>query len=261
MYDYYLGTMGFSYSAWKGVFYPAGAPVSDYLAYYSRAFNAVELDTTFYAVPRPAVVEQWASAVPAGFRFAAKTPRLITHEMGLADAGQFMDEFLEVMRRLGDRLGVILIQLPPGYTVEHRPRLEKFLGGLPEDIRFAVEFRHRTWYTPATAELLAARRIAWAATEYPHLPQQLTSTTDLLYIRWLGQRGSFRQYDREQVDRTPRLAWWWEQVQSHLGQTQAVYGFVNNDYAGYAPATCNRFKTLAGLPVKTVHQPEQGRLF
>jgi len=261
MTEFFLGTMGFSYGDWKGVFYPSGVPARDYLTYYGRIFNAVEMDTTFYAIPRPAVVQGWAAAVPENFRFTAKTPQSITHMMGLANAGQFMVEFIDTMRLLGDKLGVILIQLPPSYSIDKLSILAAFLKDLPVDIRFAVEFRHQSWYIKQTAELLAAHRIGWAATEYADLPHQITPTVDFIYIRWLGKHAAFRRYDHEQVDQGPRLTWWGEQIQHSLDHTRIVYGFFNNDYSGFAPATCNRFKIILDLPTVDYKQPVQGRLF
>ena len=261
MTEFFIGTMGFSYGDWKGVFYPSGIPARDYLAYYGRIFSAVEMDTTFYAIPRPAVVRGWADAVPGNFRFTAKTPQLITHEMGLTNSGQYMAEFINTMRFLKDKLGVILIQLPPKYTSDKLPILTTFLGNLPDDIRFAIEFRHRSWYSPQTAELLSAHCIGWVATEYADLPHQITLTADFTYIRWLGKHAAFRHYDREQVDRQQRLAWWREQIHHSLDRAQIVYGFFNNDYAGFAPATCNRLKILLELPLVDFKQPVQGRLF
>ena len=261
MTEFYLGTMGFSYGDWKGVFYPSGVPARDYLTYYGRIFNAIEMDTTFYAIPRPAVVQGWADVVPKNFRFTAKTPQSITHDMGLANAGQYMVEFIDTMRLLGDKLGVILIQLPPNYTIDKLPILAAFLKDLPIDIRFAVEFRHRSWYTAQTAELLAAHRICWAATEYADLPHQITPIVDFIYLRWLGKHAAFRRYDHEQVDRGPRVAWWGEQIKLSLDRAQIVYGFYNNDYSGFAPATCNRLKILLDLPTVDFKQPVQGRLF
>jgi uncharacterized protein YecE (DUF72 family) len=261
MIEFYLGTMGFSYRDWKGVFYPSGVPSRDYLTYYGQIFNAVEMDTTFYAIPRPAVVQGWAKAVPKNFRFTAKTPQSITHEMGLANAGQYMFEFINTMRLLGDKLGVILIQLPPNYAIDKLPILAVFLKDLPSDIRFAVEFRHRSWYAAQTAELLAAHRICWAATEYADLPHLITPTIDFIYLRWLGKHAAFRRYDHEQVDQGPRLAWWVEQIKHSLGRAQSVYGFINNDFSGFAPATCNRIKTLLDLPTVDFKQPVQERLF
>jgi uncharacterized protein YecE (DUF72 family) len=261
MTEYFLGTMGFSYRDWKGVFYPSGVPAREYLAYYGRIFNSVEMDTTFYAVPRPAVVKGWANAVPENFCFTAKTPQSITHEMGLVNTSQYMVEFIDTMRLLGDKLGVILIQLPPNYTIDNLSILAAFIKNLPVDIRFAVEFRHRSWYTDEISELLTAYRIGWVATEYGDLPHQITPTVDFVYIRFLGKHAAFRCYDHEQVDREPRLAWWSEYIQHSLDRAQIVYGFFNNDYSGFAPATCNHLKILLGLPTMDYIQPVQGRLF
>jgi uncharacterized protein YecE (DUF72 family) len=261
MTEFYIGTMGFSYEDWRGVFYPSGVPARDYLTQYARVFNAVEMDTTFYAIPRPAVVQGWAASVPDDFRFTAKTPQSITHAMGLANVGSFMTEFLNVMRLLGDKLSVILIQLPPRYTSDKLPTLTTFLDDLPDDIRFAVEFRHRSWYTPQINELLAEHQVGWAATEYVNMPHQIINTSDFLYIRWLGKHAAFRRYDHEQIDRGPRLTWWIEQVTHYLDRVQDVFGFFNNDYSGFAPATCNRLKGMFNLPTVNFQQPVQGQLF
>jgi len=261
MVEFYLGTMGFSYKDWKGVFYPPNVPAEDYLAYYSRFFNSVEMDTTFYAVPRKASVQGWAASVPDNFSFAVKTPQSITHQMGLANTQQFMDEFIGVMRLLGDKLGVILIQLPPSFSIDKLPTFTTFINQLPADVHFAVEFRHRSWYTGLIADLLSAHHICWAATEFGNLPHQITPTSEFLYIRWLGKRAAFRRYNLEQIDQGPRLSWWREQITSNLQNARMVFGYINNDYSGFAPATCNRIKTMFDLPTSTFQQPEQGRLF
>ncbi len=116
MVEWFLGTMGFGYDDWRGVFYPPGTTSRDYLTHYSRIFNSVEMDTTFYGVPRSAVVTQWAASTPDNFKFCAKLPRTITHEMGLIGTRGLVDEFIDAMRLLGDKLGVILIQFPPSFT-------------------------------------------------------------------------------------------------------------------------------------------------
>src|SRR5512145_2142009 len=105
MTDWLLGTMGFGYKDWQGVFYPAGVGTRDYLGFYSRIFNAVEMDTTFYGIPRLSTVEGWGASTPEGFTICAKTPRLITHELELVGASGYMKEFTDTMRSLGDKLG------------------------------------------------------------------------------------------------------------------------------------------------------------
>lgn len=275
MTKWYLGTMGFAYDPWRGVFYPDDVNARHYLAYYSPVFNAVELDTTFYGTPRESTVRQWAAQTPPEFRFCPKTPREITHERGLSlaqGAGDAMASFLDVMRVFGSRLGPVLIQLPPSFDARELPTLAEFLAPLPTDLRFAVELRHPSWYAlpetgptledwPSLKSLLANLHIAWVTLDYLALPKQITPTADFLYVRWIGQHGRFMQRGREEIDVSARLAWWWEQFQPSLPQVPTIYGFFNDDYAGYAPATCNRFKTLAGLPLVEPKIPQQGKLF
>ncbi len=118
MTDWYLGTMGFSYSDWAGPFYPETLAQRNFLKHYSRFFNAVEIDSTFYGTPRMATVQRWMANTPDDFRFCPKTPRMITHDKGLRGAHLDMADFILVMRELGEKLGVILIQLPPSYDAE-----------------------------------------------------------------------------------------------------------------------------------------------
>lgn len=266
MTDWYLGTMGFSYESWAGVFYSADLPPRNYLAHYSQTFDAVEIDSTFYGTPRPEVVQRWAAVTPDDFKFCAKTPRLITHELGLlGGAFEEMVTFLESIRLMEDKLGPVLIQFPPSFTIESYHALKGFLEKLPARERFAVEFRHGSWYTPTgeekTTQLLNEHQVAWAATQYPGLPVRIHLTARFLYIRWIGQHGSFKVHDRERIDRLPDLMAWWQLIQPTLDRVQEVYGFFNNDYAGHAPATCNRFKAIAGLPVEKPDLPAQGTLF
>jgi uncharacterized protein YecE (DUF72 family) len=268
MANWYLGTMGFGYKDWSGVFYPVTASSQDYLSYYSRSFNAVELDTTFYGSPRPSIARSWADSTPPGFRFCAKTPRSITHERGLVGAADLMFEFLSALQPLGEKLGVVLLQFPPSFDAQQSKILASFLGEIRADrraktVRLAVEFRHASWYTDRQkiASILGDHDVCWASTEYPDLPGELNRTTAFLYIRWIGQHGTYRTHERERVDQTRQLESWWQRLKDAAGQVENIYGFFNNDYAGHAPATCNRFKAIAGLPVHVPYLPKQGRLF
>jgi uncharacterized protein YecE (DUF72 family) len=232
-----------------------------YLAHYSQIFNAVELDSTFYGPPPVERVRQWAQTAPAGFKFCPKTPREITHDLRLIGAQPAMMTFLEAIGWLGDKLGAILIQLPPSFTAVEFDTIAAFLTSLPSDLRYAVEFRHPSWYVSETAELLKAQGMAWVSLDYLDLPKQIGLTTDFLYIRWLGEHGRFEQKNQEQIDATPELTWWWNYIQPHLGHVQTIYGFFNNDYAGFSPGSCNRFKSIAGLPITHPQLPQQDRLF
>lgn len=258
---WYLGTMGFSYEDWKGVFYPEGLEKREYLAYYSQFFNAVEMDSTFYGTPRPEYVQRWTQATPEDFVFCPKMPRQITHELRLQDAQQEVATFLQTMRLFEDKLGPILIQFPPDFTRGEIDILERFLDALPPDLRYAVEFRHRSWHATETGEMLQQRDMCWASTEYVHMPQRVYVTTDFLFIRWIGRHGTFDSKDRERVDKTTSLRQWLTDIEERQEDGfHTVYGFFNDEYAGFAPATCQRFKRLAGLPTKPLSPPQQARL-
>jgi uncharacterized protein YecE (DUF72 family) len=261
--EWRLGTIGFGYADWNGVFYPAGLKSSDRLSFYARHFDAVELDTTFHAAPTHERVKRWAAAVPDDFRFCVKTPKDVTHAPPpLSRRAGPMVEFLDVVRGFGGKLGVVLLQFPPSFDTAEARDLEKFLDALPTDLRYALELRHGSWNTDATAALLRDRRCCRVTGDYFDEPWEIRVTTDFLYVRWIGEHGRFPTLDREQVDATERLEWWKDRLaKATTPEVKAVWGLVNNDYSGYAVGTANRMKRLLGLPVKQVQDPRQGELF
>ena len=261
MTTWFLGTVGFSYKEWDGVFYPSQTPARRYLANYSKIFNAVELDSTFYGTPPVERVKQWAAVTPENFKFCVKTPRQITHEARLNNVQPEMMTFLETMRHLGPKLGAILIQLPPTLTSAARRTVIDFVENLPSGLSYALEVRHPSWFTDETADLLGQRGICWTSIDYLDLPKEVRPTTDFLYFRWLGRHGQFKQKDHEQIDVEPQLAQWQALIRPHLGRIKTIYGFFNNDFSGHSPQTCNRFKTLVGQAVVRPQLPQQGRLF
>ena len=246
-----LGTIGFGYSDWAGTFYPRGLKSSDYLGHYAQYFNAVELDTTFHATPPVERFRRWADVTPAGFRFCLKTPRTVTHEVAPDRAIGPMREFLDnAIGGLGDKIGVVAIQFPPHFEADQSASLEKFLAALPREIRFAVELRNRTWGTQRTLELLREYRCCLVAAEYLTKPAKIHVTTDFLYVRCIGEHERFAKLDHEQIDVSESLKWWQGQIEGAAEQVDTAWTFFNNDYSGYAVATCNRFKALVGEPVK-----------
>jgi uncharacterized protein YecE (DUF72 family) len=259
--NWYVGTMGFSYKEWHGTFYPEQVKAEERLSIYSQVFNGVEVDTTFYGVPKVETVTRWAAATPPEFVFCPKTPREISHELRPGEkAVAPMHAFLDVVRHLGDKLGPVLIQLPPDYAFTEIHHLAVFLRRLPADVRFAVEFRHRSWHATATGELLQERGACWASADYLYMPRRLYVTAPFVYVRWLGQRGRFGRTGFEQVDQTERLQAWWERIESRRQEFHTVYGFFNDDFAGHAPASANRFKAIVGLPTVSPQPPQQGSL-
>lgn len=264
MTDWYIGTMGFGYRDWQGAFYPEKLPKGQQLAYYVSRFNALEMDSTFYGTPRAETVARWRATAPAGFIFCPKAPREITHDLRLTGAaGDVLAVFVETMQTLGDRLGPILLQFPPDFHAEERAALAGFLPQLPAGARYAVELRHRSWWSDETAELLRANNVCWAAADYIYLPKEIRRTAGFLYIRLLGRHGQFDVKSREQVDKTEELRAWRGRVEAELESgpdVSAVYAFFNDDYAGHAPGTANRLRALLGMEVEE-GPPQQGRLF
>jgi uncharacterized protein YecE (DUF72 family) len=261
MTSWYFGTMGFSYKDWNGSFYPIGMRPRKYLKHYSKAFDAVEVDATFYGSPKPEVVQRWVADTPDHFMFCLKMPKVITHEMGLVSSTAYVQEFVDRVLLLGDKLGVVLIQFPPTFISSRLPILKSFIQDLPEDIRFAVEFRDQSWYTSKSAEVLKKNNICWAATEYKGLPKEVPKTADFLYIRFIGRHGRFSHFDKVRIDISKNLEWWHRRITDLAPNIGAVYGFFNNDYSGFAPATCNTFKSMLGMQTVDLESPKQRRLF
>lgn len=261
MSHWYLGTIGFSYKDWVGAFYPVGTTQRQYLPYYSKQFNSVELDTTFHSIPQQTTVQSWSDTSPSDFKFCLKTPRTITHDLGLIGAQGLMTEFLESLSPLKDKAGPILIQMPPAYSQENYSVVEKFFESLPHSNQYAIEFRHPSWYNENTTRLLSQYRVCWVAIDYPNIPMRFKPTTDFIYIRWIGINGLYQRHTYERVDKTNQLRSWLKAIDPFLDQIPEVYGFFNNDYAGFAAGTCKRFMLLAGLNDDEQNTPFQERLF
>lgn len=245
-----LGTMGFGYSEWDGVFYPNALKSTDKLEFYAKYFDAVELDTTFHAAPTRQRVTQWADSVPEQFRFCVKTPKAITHEAKLDLNVALMVDFLGTLESFGPKLGVVLLQFPPSFTHAEYDRFDVFLSRLPADVKLAAEFRHPSWERATdTQHLLQRHNVAWVAGDYADELQPVHTTSDFTYIRFIGVHDRYPLKHREEVDLTDRLLAWKNRIEPLAPPVETVWGFFNNDYSGYSIATCNRMKRLLGQPV------------
>ena len=244
-----LGTQGWSYVDWNGVFFPPGSKQEDRLPFYAEVFDTVELDTTFYHAPKGTIARSWERHTPAGFKFAAKLPRDITHDAGLRGTGEALAAFVRAMEPLGPKLGPLLAQLPAEFTREESrvSDLTAFLGTKPAHVQLAVEFRHASWHVPATWDLLRSHGVAVAWTEWRELPRVEEVTAPFLYLRWLGDRREIEKYDRVQVDRTDSFGSWEAALLRTLGDVREVFGYFNNHWAGHSPASANEMKKRLGL--------------
>jgi uncharacterized protein YecE (DUF72 family) len=177
------GTSGYSYKEWKGSFYPQDVAAADMLRHYAGKLPAVEINNTFYRLPRASVLETWAGQVPDDFRFAIKASRRITHMKRLKDAGDETTYLLDTLETLGERLGVVLFQLPPNLKKD-LPRLEEFIGLLNPDTRAVFEFRHPTWLDDEVFALLRQRGCALCIADVDDEPEpEIVATAPHGYLR------------------------------------------------------------------------------
>jgi uncharacterized protein YecE (DUF72 family) len=241
----YLGTSGWSYADWEGTLYPPGTTPAGRLAEYVKHFTTVEIDSTFYGTPKGTTVERWRNVAPRGFLFAAKFPQEVTHDRNLVGVEAETNAFLRTMAELGDRLGPLLLQLPPSFTVEGMGVLEDFLKGLPEGFRYAVEVRHRSWLGSDLTELLGEQGVALTLIDYPRMPRMEEATADFVYIRWLGDRREFPEgHTHLKKDRDDDLLWWAGIVDRFLQEGKTVFAYANNHYQNHSPSTLQRFLEL-----------------
>ena len=197
---FHIGTSGYSYKEWKGKFYPKDISADHMLSFYAERFDAVEINNTFYRMPKAEVLEAWASQVPASFTFALKAPQRITHFQRLKDAGKSVVEFLKVTAVLKEKSGAVLFGLPPNFKKDV-PRLREFLRVLPRRGRFAFEFRHESWMDEEVFDLLRQRRVALCMAEaedgietplietadWGYLRLRMVKYSDTELKRWIGQ--------------------------------------------------------------------------
>jgi uncharacterized protein YecE (DUF72 family) len=243
--DLYLGTSGWSYADWEGTLYPEALPSASRLAEYVKRFATVEIDSTFYGTPRRSTVEKWREIVPEGFLFAAKFPQEVTHESNLVGSEAETERFVRTMAELGDRLGPLLLQLPPSFDVGGMGVLEDFLKHLPEGFRYAVEVRHRSWLGSDLPEMLREHGVALTLIDYPRMPRMEEATAEFSYIRWLGDRREFPEgHTHLKKERDEDLLWWSDLVDRFLQEGRTVFAYANNHYQNHSPSTLERFLEL-----------------
>jgi len=255
-----LGTQGWNYPDWVGALFPPGTRPADFLRLYGRAFDTVEVDSTFYAVPPAKTVRGWAQRTPPDFVFALKLPREATHERRLRGADAVVAEFCDRARELGDKLGPILVQLGPDFGPDELPALEGFLPSLPTDLRFAVEFRQPGWVQRETWELLKTHGVAWALSDGRWIPRSTVlkllarPTAEFHYLRWMGPNRDLTDYSRVQVDRSGEIDAWVSALNSIDAPEMRVFGYVNNHFSGHSPATVRDLQRRLG---QTPTDPDQ----
>jgi uncharacterized protein YecE (DUF72 family) len=166
----------------------------------------------------------------------------ITDEQNLVGAEAEAESFINTMAELGDRLGPLLLQLPPSFDVEGMGVLKDFLKRLPEGFHYAVEVRHRSWLGSDLPEMLHKRGAALTLIYYPRIPRMQEATADFSYIRWLGDRREFPSgHTHFEKERDDDLRWWSELVGRFLQKSRTIFAYANNHYQNHSPSTLNRF--------------------
>lgn len=230
-----LGTSGWSYKEWEGIFYPDSKTPK--LSYYSRIFQTVEIDSTFYAYPSKGLVFGWARNTPENFQYSLKIPKLITHDKKLnLKSGVEIDlvKFLDLLAPLQNskKLGPLLIQLPPSFDASKISELDSFLDVLPRDYYFAIEFRNKSWLkSELLTKLLKMHRVANTIVDEPLLPVDLSTTADFAFIRWHGH-GKKVWYDY--MYSKEELVPWVDRVREVSRRVKKIYGYFNNHFHGNA---------------------------
>lgn len=277
----HVGCQGWNYDDWvtpalgrRAIFYPRGTRADRMLELYTRAFDTVEVDSTFYAIPTDSALDGWRRRAPEGFTFALKLPREITHEHALRGerALQLLEEFCRAVRRLEDRLAAVLVQLPPQFeaTRENARALNAFLQELPGDVRFAVEFRDPFWFEEdLLAPLKAYAHVSLALVEGLWVTRErvwraavpLLDSSDFTYMRWMGAR-DLERFDEVVRERDLNLSKWADAIERLSRRGSEVFAYFSNFYEGHAPASANKLKRLLGQPVASAEEFEnQGSLF
>lgn len=236
----FIGTSGFHYVHWRGVFYPEEVPKERWLAYYQERFSTVEINRSFYRLPERSTVESWTGDVSEGFVFALKASQFITHRKKLKDPSRTLERFIQCAEAFGPRAGPLLYQLPPRWRCNPE-RLRAFLEALPEPWLHVLEFRDDDWYRPEVRALLEDRGAGFCIHDHPGQSCPRWVTAGFVYLRFHGSSGPYEgSYSTEALRETAR------RVEGWAAAGRDVYVYFNNDPSGHAVANAQELIELCG---------------
>jgi uncharacterized protein YecE (DUF72 family) len=252
---YYLGCSGWSYDGWKGPFYPDGLDNKYWLSYYSKIFDFVEIDSTFYRIPSTFMVNNWNKRTPDNFRFAVKFPKVITHDKALKSVEKDIEKFYDAMEPLYDKILVFLMQLPPSLQIaEGLDAIKNLRYTLDPSFRYAIEVRHSSWFNELFYSYLKERNycLVWSQQDILTTPPILT--TDFVYLRLIGDRSiDERDFGKIKKDRTKEMQLWMNKlkdIQKNEKNVKTAIITANNHYAGFGPMTAKLFAEMMNLKNK-----------
>jgi uncharacterized protein YecE (DUF72 family) len=266
--QYYIGCSGWSYSAWKGPFYPSNMDnSSDWLSYYASVFDYVEIDSSFYRMPNLFTVKNWLKKTPENFKFTAKFPKVITHDKHLKDVSRELEYFHQSMLPLRDKTLALLIQLPPSLKItEGLDNLRQVVSELDTKFRYAVEVRDRSWFQDLAYNFFANNNICMVWSQLAELRTPPIATTDFLYVRLIGDRSiDEKDFGKIQKDRVIEMKKWSSKIKRVIKQEEVggrkninlAIVSANNHYAGFGPGTANIFRKMVDLPEATWNKEQE----
>ena len=238
-----IGTSGWSYQHWRGVFYPPELPANQWRDFYTAHFQTAELNSSYYHWPSDAQFAGWEQRLPDGFLLSVKAPRGLTHGKQLYAPEQWLERMARGLAHLGRKRGILLVQLPPQLAYD-QPRLAYFLERLPRDLPAAVEFRHPSWHHEELFQLLEQYHVAYCIMSGANLPCILRATSSFVYVRFHGPDphhlygGSYSDDD---------MRWWADRFREWQAQSKAMFAYFNNDGGGNAVRNAATLKRFLGL--------------
>ena len=287
-----FGTMGWNYEDWRGEFYAKDTPVTKFLSEFSQTLSLVELDSTFYAVPKAETLEKWAMQTPDSFLFTAKLPKNISHERRLVASATEANAFAMLLYdTLDKKCGGVLLQLPPDFATDEQENLYRFLEKWEQITPLFIEFRHFSWKKQVTSPKISKINLESHLT--PQISIVTTERVDLgfpiRYLRLLGEENAFTHFTHRQQNRFHELDGWAERLKESAEQLKEsaerlkesaeqikesgaqnaknsvesapVFVFARNFYEGYAPATLFALMERLGYSIPTPLGQQQMRLF
>lgn len=233
-----IGCSGWVYQHWRGLFYPEGLPVKRWFAHYADEFDTVEINNSFYRLPKAATFEAWLDQAPPGFRYSVKANRYVTQAKKLKDPEETVPNIMAPIRRLGEALGPVLYQLPPRFKL-NLERLERFLEVLPEDATNIFEFRDKSWYDDRVLALLDRHGAGFCAHDMPELQSPRLAVGPVAYVRFHGGTGKY--WGRYPDD---RLLGWADWMIGEANAGRPVWAYFNNDPDAHAIEDARTLKSM-----------------
>jgi uncharacterized protein YecE (DUF72 family) len=235
-----IGCSGWQYKHWREIFYPKGLPQTRWFQYYAEHFDTVEINSSFYHLPKASTFEKWRDQAPDGFCYAVKANRYITQSKKLLDCEEPVERMMGATRHLEPRLGPMLYQMPPSFAI-NLERLEAFLRLLPEDVTNVFEFRNKSWYVPETYALLDRYGACLCLHDMRESTTERIAVGPATYIRFHGGKGKYwGRYPDE------RLLSWADWIVERARSGRAVWCYFNNDIGGDAIQDAQTLRSMVG---------------